>query len=85
MANCFFVCVIPYPTHWHPLSPQVLMQCKIHNMRERLTRLASAVEELAKHGKAKPDAERGLDEIAEKSGKAITKGEHYSADPLGVR
>lgn len=63
----------------------IVVQCKIHNMRERLSRLAAAVEELAKHGKAKPDAERGLDDIAEKSGKVITKGEHYAADPLGVR
>ncbi len=54
-------------------------------MRDRLTRLAAAVDELAKHGKAKPEAERGLDDVAEKSGKAISKGEHYCTDPLGNR
>ena len=38
-------------------------QCLISNLREKISRLAGAVEELAKHGPAKPEAERGLDEV----------------------
>jgi cilia- and flagella-associated protein 298 len=62
------------------------LQCKIHNMRERIARLAMACEELAKHGPSKPDAEKGIDEIVEKAGgKSIKKGEFYNPDPLGNR
>jgi len=32
-------------------------------MRERIGRVTGACEELAKHGPAKPEAERGLDEV----------------------
>jgi hypothetical protein len=59
--------------------------CRIWNLRERIGRAAAACEELAKHGPAKPEAERGLDDIAERSGKAIVKGPHYCEDPLGNR
>lgn len=59
--------------------------CDVHNLREKLSRLATMVEELAKHGPAKPEGERGLDEIQEKDGKAIAKGPHYCPDPLGNR
>jgi len=43
------------------------------------------LEELGKHGPSKPEAERGLDEVAEKEGKMIAKGPYYCADPLGNR
>lgn len=32
-------------------------------MREKVSRLAGAVEELAKHGPMKPEAEKGIDEV----------------------
>lgn len=60
--------------------------CMIWNMRERLARLCGAVEELAKHGPMKPESERGIDEIAERDGRApAAHGPHYAADPLGMR
>jgi hypothetical protein len=34
---------------------------------------------------AKPEAERGLDEVAERDGRPVAKGPHYCADPLGNR
>jgi len=54
----------------------------VHNLRDKLSRLAGAVEELAKHGPAKPPGEAGLDEFA---GKPVEKGPFYLADPLGNR
>jgi hypothetical protein len=35
----------------------------IHNLREKVSRLAGACEELAAHGVMKPEAEKGLDEV----------------------
>jgi hypothetical protein len=43
------------------------------------------VEELAKHGRMRPEAERGIDEVMEREGKVIDKGPHYNPDPLGMR
>jgi hypothetical protein len=59
--------------------------CQICCLREKLSRLAGMLEELGKHGPSKPEAERGLDEIAEREGKRVEKGPHYCADPLGNR
>lgn len=39
------------------------LKANIWNMRERIGRVTGACEELAKHGPAKPEAERGLDEV----------------------
>lgn len=47
--------------------------------------MTAACEDLAKHGPAKPEAERGLDELSEREGKEVVKGPHYCADPLGNR
>jgi hypothetical protein len=46
------------------------MQCKIWNMRDKLSRLAGALDELGKHGPMKPEAERGLDEVRAGKGAA---------------
>jgi hypothetical protein len=59
--------------------------CHISMLREKLARLADSVADLAAHGPSKPEADRGLDEIAERDGKAVAKGPHYAADPLGNR
>lgn len=60
-------------------------QCFLWNGRERIGRVTAACEELVKHGRMKPEAERGLDEMAEREGKRVEKGPYYAADPLGVR
>lgn len=57
----------------------------VWNMRLALVSLADAVEQLAKHGPSKPDAERGLDEVHEGAGAAVAKSEFYAADPMGQR
>ena len=59
--------------------------CLICGLREKLARLAGMLEELAKHGPSKPESERGLDEMAEREGRAPPRGAHYCADPLGNR
>ena len=59
--------------------------CVICGLREKLIRLAGMLEELGKHGPSKPEAERGLDEVAEREGKVLVKGPNYCADPLGNR
>ncbi len=59
--------------------------CAIHGLREKLARLADMVADVAAHGPSKPEAERGLDEIAEREGRPVAKGPHYAADPLGNR
>jgi hypothetical protein len=59
--------------------------CLICGLREKLSRLAGMLEDLSKHGPSKAEAERGLDEMAEREGKVVVKGPHYSADPLGNR
>ena len=58
---------------------------EIWNMRFTLSQLASAIEELAKHGPSKPPDKRGLDDIEEEAGKIVVKGPHYQQDPLGNR
>ena len=40
--------------------------CSIHNLRDKVSRLAGALEELAKHGVMKPEAEKGLDELQDR-------------------
>jgi len=58
------------------------LQCAISNHRERIGRLASACEELAKHGPAKPEAERGLDEVRTRGARlheGNRVGQHISA------
>lgn len=50
------------------LLPSNLLQCNIQNMRDRIARLAGACDELAKHGRAKPEPERGLDEASLNAG-----------------
>jgi hypothetical protein len=59
--------------------------CLICGLREKLSRLAGMLEELSRHGPSKAEADRGLDEMAEKEGKVIKKGPYYCADPLGNR
>ena len=59
--------------------------CLLCGLREKLSRLAGILEELARHGPSKPESERGLDEIAEREGRSVRRGPHYCADPLGNR
>ena len=59
--------------------------CLLCGLREKLARLAGALEELARHGPSKPESERGLDEVAEREGRRVPRGAHYCADPLGNR
>jgi len=72
----------PPPTPPHPTTG---LQCFLWNTRDRIGRLAGAVDELAKHGRMRAEADRGIDEVLEREGKVIEKGPHYSADPLGMR
>mmetsp|Transcript_6583 Transcript_6583/g.16784 ORF Transcript_6583/g.16784 Transcript_6583/m.16784 type:complete len:284 (+) Transcript_6583:104-955(+) len=63
---------------------------RIWNMRVKAELLAGAVEELAKHGPAKPEASKGIDEIQDaaleaEGGAAPSRGAHYCADPAGNR
>jgi hypothetical protein len=59
--------------------------CMIHGLREKLARLSGMVDELAIHGPSKAEADRGLDEVAEREGRVVVKGPNYRADPLGNR
>lgn len=68
---------------------------KLWNMRLRIGRLCDAATGLAEYGPAKPEKERGLDDIqeladedAKKHGESVperTRNEHYVMDPSGSR
>lgn len=58
---------------------------KLWNTRIRITALCEAVKSLATHGPSKHPNKCGIDEILEKSGEFIEKGDFYNPDPLGNR
>lgn len=58
---------------------------KISNTRIRVVSLVDALKNLAQHGPSKHPNKCGIDEILEKGGEIIEKGEFYCPDPLGNR
>ncbi|GBG34299.1 UPF0769 protein C21orf59-like [Hondaea fermentalgiana] len=63
---------------------------KIATMRLKVNGLSEALKELAKHGPAKPESAKGIDEIQDQAnaaeGASLPKrGEHYAPDPSGNR
>ena len=75
---CKFVIIAIYAYHG-------LYQVHIYNQRYRVQRLVEAACQLAMHGRAKSVDKQGIDEISEKAGEVISKGEYYNPDPLGMR
>ncbi len=63
----------------------VKIQVHIFNQRNRVQRLVDASTQLAMHGRAKAPDKQGIDEVCEKAGDVIHKGEFYNMDPLGMR
>ena len=58
----------------------------IWNMRLRLRQLVGSLRDLGMHGPMKPPDKAGLDSIDEDyKGVKLEKGEHYNADPTGLR
>jgi cilia- and flagella-associated protein 298 len=58
---------------------------EVWNMRLRLAQLVGGIREMGKHGIMKHPEKQGLDEVAEQGGATVEKGEHYCADPTGMR
>lgn len=63
---------------------------RLWNLRLKTEQLAGALEELAQYGPAKPEADKGLDEVHDEAqiaegGAAPARGAHYKADPSGNR
>lgn len=57
----------------------------ISNTRIRINAMVEALKQLSMHGPCKSPEDCGIDEILEKSGQVIEKGENYNPDPLGNR
>mmetsp|Transcript_21070 Transcript_21070/g.25625 ORF Transcript_21070/g.25625 Transcript_21070/m.25625 type:complete len:284 (+) Transcript_21070:167-1018(+) len=63
---------------------------KVNNMRLKTDLLAGAIEELGKYGPAKPEVDKGIDEIKDaahesEGGTIPNRGTNYNADPSGNR
>jgi len=63
---------------------------RIHTLRLKIEGLSAALEELAKHGPAKPEVQKGIDSIQDQAkvsegGIAPERGPNYCEDPCGNR